>query len=79
MKRWIQAFALLAFLAVQTPAFAQCAMCRMNAENASNNDSGVGRGLNNGILYLMGIPYLLLTIGGVALYRMHRASAVSDK
>ena len=41
--------------------FAQCAMCRANAESSLKNNSGsIAKGLNSGILYLMGIPYLLL-------------------
>jgi hypothetical protein len=40
---------------------AQCAMCKAVAEDASSQ-TGVGKGINAGILYLMGIPYILLTI-----------------
>lgn len=36
-------------------AYSQCAMCKATAES-----SGSGGGLNDGILYLMFIPYLLL-------------------
>lgn len=35
--------------------FSQCAMCKATAESSGN-----GGGLNEGILYLMFIPYLLL-------------------
>lgn len=45
-------------------AFAQCSMCRAVAEsNVNSNKNDVGRGLNNGILYLLSIPYIL---GGTA-------------
>lgn len=49
---------------------AQCAMCKAVAENAQD-DSGYGlaNGLNNGILYLMGIPYVLLTVLFVVFFR----------
>ena len=40
--------------------FAQCAMCKANAESSLRNGSSVVKGLNTGILYLMLIPYLLL-------------------
>jgi hypothetical protein len=54
----------------QIYSYAQCAMCRATAETAAENvDRGIGEGLNSGIVYLMGIPYLLLTIGAVAFYR----------
>lgn len=49
---------------------AQCAMCKMNAENASEHkDAGIGEGINAGIVYLMGIPYLLLASGAFVFFR----------
>jgi hypothetical protein len=48
---------------------AQCAMCKLNAENASEADQDIGRGLNTGILYLMGIPYALLMTLGIVFFR----------
>jgi hypothetical protein len=40
---------------------AQCAMCKAVAENAQGESGyGLANGLNNGIIYLMGIPYILL-------------------
>jgi len=48
---------------------AQCAMCKLNAENASKDNIGFAEGLNNGILYLMGIPYILLFTGGIVFYK----------
>lgn len=50
--------------------FAQCAMCRATVEsNVSSGESTIGAGLNNGILYLMGLPYLLLAVVAFAWYR----------
>ncbi len=43
---------------------AQCPMCRMSAESNLANGGTDGRGLNNGILYMLAAPYLL--IGTVA-------------
>lgn len=55
-------------LLVSIPAEAQCAMCRAVLE--SEADGGMAKGINNGIVYLMIFPYLL--VGGVvfAVYRM---------
>lgn len=50
----------LLFLAITLGLDAQCVMCRAVAEDASKQDGIVGTGINNAILYLMGIPYLLL-------------------
>ncbi len=51
-------------------AFAQCAMCRASVENnVSNGETTIGAGLNNGILYLFVMPYLMAAIIGFFWYR----------
>jgi len=39
------------------------------AENSYKSGSEIGRGLNGGIMYIMGIPYILLLVGGFVLFR----------
>jgi hypothetical protein len=40
-------------------------MCRASVENnVSNGDASIGAGLNNGILYLVVMPYLMVGIIG---------------
>jgi hypothetical protein len=51
---------------------AQCAMCSVNAEQSVKNGNTQGKGLNNGILYLLAIPYLLITGIGVLWYVKYR-------
>lgn len=41
---------------------AQCPMCRMAAESNLEAGGSAGKGLNNGILYLLAIPYLMVFI-----------------
>jgi hypothetical protein len=41
---------------------AQCAMCKANAENASRDNASVGEELNDGIIYLMLMPYMLAVV-----------------
>lgn len=55
---------LLFFLLVAVPVDAQCAMCR--AVLQSEADNSMAEGVNNGIIYLMAIPYIL--VGGLAWY-----------
>lgn len=67
-NKLIRIFSLLALvlaLSVTTvdSAQAQCPMCRATAETNLANGGSEGRGLNNGILYLLAAPYLL--IGGI--------------
>lgn len=48
----------LVFLLVPELAEAQCAMCRAVLE--SEGSEATAKGINNGIVYLMAIPYLLV-------------------
>ena len=57
MKRvlWL---AVLLVLAVDLM-WGQCVMCKAVAEDSAE-DGSLGRGLNAGILYLMGVPYAIM-------------------
>ena len=46
---------------------AQCAMCRAVLE--SDESGQAAKGINNGIVYLMIFPYLLIAGVGYAIYR----------
>ena len=51
------------FLAtLMNQAYAQCAMCKSVVESNIDGGSAIGSGLNDGILYLMAMPYLALAI-----------------
>lgn len=47
---------------------AQCAMCRAVLE--SEEGQKTAKGINNGIVYLMAIPYVLVGAVGIAVFRM---------
>ena len=50
-------------LLITAAAYSQCAMCKAAAESSiAANPKSVARGLNKGILFLMGIPYLVVAI-----------------
>lgn len=54
---------------------AQCAMCRATVENnVSSGESGIGAGLNAGILYLFAVPYLLFAVIAFFWYRSSKAN-----
>lgn len=57
---------LLVLLAI-VPAEAQCAMCRAVLE--SEEGQGAAKGINDGIIYLMAIPYLLIGGIGFVIYK----------
>jgi hypothetical protein len=71
MKKAIYSFGILVILSLfSLISNAQCAMCKANAESASENvDKGIGESLNSGIVYLMGIPYFLLATVAIIFFR----------
>ena len=51
-------------LVLPTEAIGQCAMCSLNAENSTQHGNNQGKGLNDGIFFLLAMPFLIG--GGVA-------------
>ena len=45
---------------------AQCAMCRAVLE--SGEDQSVAEGINDGIMFLMAVPYILVAVIGYYMY-----------
>ena len=50
------------FLLFVIDAQAQCAMCKSVVESNLKNGDTIGSGLNDGILYLMAMPYISLAL-----------------
>ena len=46
----------------------QCVMCKAVAEDSAE-DGGLGAGMNRGILYLMAVPYILLSALFFVIYK----------
>ncbi len=66
MKRWVW---LAVLVGITVIARAQCAMCKAAAEaNVADPSTHVAEGINHGVLYLLVIPYLLVSLGGVVWY-----------
>jgi hypothetical protein len=51
---------------------AQCPMCRMSAEADLKSGGTKAKGLNAGIIYMLGFPYILLGTLGYIWYRERR-------
>tara|TARA_B100001758_G_C18321642_1_gene563502 strand:- start:58 stop:288 length:231 start_codon:yes stop_codon:yes gene_type:complete len=51
---------------------AQCAMCKAAVEANLKSGGSAGEGLNQGILYLMAMPYIALLLFGVFYYLQKR-------
>ena len=68
MKRFVPLIALFFVLALGE-ASAQCSMCRRVAETNYEQQQRAaerkGRSLNNGILYLLAMPYVIGAVGAI--------------
>ena len=72
MKYLIAVFCFVMVLSFHESSFAQCSMCTMNAENSVQNGNTQGKGLNDGILYLLAAPYLAVAAVGFLWYKKYR-------
>jgi hypothetical protein len=62
-----------------TIAMSQCAMCKATAESARDEyGNSISGGINTGIVYMMGMPYLLLAILGWVFYKDRIKGFVKD-
>lgn len=64
-------FRLIAFCLLPYVTQAQCAMCRASLQGEAN--VAKAKAVNDGIIYLMVIPYLLVAIMGFFIYKMYRS------
>lgn len=58
---------LLIVVCMPEQAFGQCAMCRAVLESGADQEAA--KGLNDGIIYLMAVPYVLIGAVGYFIYR----------
>ncbi len=56
---------------------AQCAMCRAVLE--SGDDQSAAEGINDGIMFLMAVPYVLVAVIGFFVYKTFNNSKKSKK
>jgi len=68
-KKWVFFFILLPSL----KGYSQCAMCKAVVEsNLESGKNSIGAGLNDGILYLMAVPYLAILFFGIFWYYQNK-------
>ena len=51
---------------------AQCAMCKAVVEANLESGGSIGAGLNDGILYLMAMPYISMIVVGLVWYNLKK-------
>ncbi len=77
MKYWkaILILSLILFVGVDL-ADAQCSMCKAVLEsNMQSGEEAKGQGINQGIMYIMFVPYLLLGAVGYFMYRHYKKTS----
>ena len=65
MKKIVLIF-ILFFSFIQS--YSQCAMCKAIAESDPQGNESLYEGLISGLLYLMGIPYIVLSLAVIYIY-----------
>jgi len=70
-------FISIVLLFVVLPAEAQCAMCRAVLESEEGGQAA--KGINNGIVYLMIFPYLLIGGIGYAVYKSRKKAKLEEE
>lgn len=68
----------LLLISVNTLSFAQCAMCKAVVESDIASGGTAATGINDGILYLMAVPYLLIGTVGYFIYRHYKKNKLAD-
>jgi uncharacterized paraquat-inducible protein A len=66
---------LLILLLLVVGVSAQCPMCKTAVESARENGSNAANGLNNGILYLLALPYSIAAVFGTMWFINKRKKA----
>lgn len=67
-KLYLKGIFFLCFMFYSLFSYSQCAMCRAALQN---NDNAVqAEAVNNGIVFLMIIPYVLVALVGFAVYKL---------
>jgi len=76
MKKIIFISSLVIALLIIVPELsgAQCALCQRSAETSLAAGNNTAKGLNAGILYIMMVPYALISVIGYWWYKNYRKS-----
>ena len=65
-------FLFFCFVLISQNANAQCAMCKAVVEANLESGGSIGAGLNDGILYLMAMPYISMIVVGFIWYNLKK-------
>lgn len=82
-KHYFILFILLALFLLPNDIEAQCAMCKASVESSQGQKNSVAGGINQGIIYLMLVPYALIAFifrkQIVTVWKLIRGKRVADE
>jgi hypothetical protein len=79
MNSLLKIVLILALFFIKGPIFGQCAMCKAVLESNLANGGTAAAGVNDGIIYLMFIPYILIGTVGYFIYKNYKKNQQSEK
>ena len=70
MKKVLFLILVFILVSISIEVDAQCSMCKAVLEsNMQSGEQAVGKGINDGIIYIMFLPYILLGTVGYFMYK----------
>jgi hypothetical protein len=78
-KYIIVALLIIAIAFIANDASAQCAMCKMTAEDGMKDGNSQTASLNSGILYLLVMPYLSFAVIAFLWWRNYKRKKASEE
>ena len=69
---------ILIFISPFSELVAQCPMCKIAAESNLENGGTAGKGLNQGIMWMFSMPYIMVGLIGFLWYRNKRSEEEVD-
>ena len=67
----------IAYCLMPIASFSQCAMCRAALESEGNKTKV--EAVNDGIVFLMAVPYIIVAVIGFTIYKMYYKKSVSKE
>ncbi len=73
LKKFFHIIIFLFLIIISLDGMGQCVTCKSALESDLNNsENSIARGINDGILYLMAIPYILLIATVFIVYNLRK-------
>ena len=79
MIAWKKIFLIICLVLIRETLWAQCAMCKAVLESNMENGGTAAAGINDGIIYLMFIPYLLIATAGYFIYKNYKKNQKTEQ